>query len=163
MKSTKLIARKVEVLLGDLERIQKRVTERAYAIFRDRGATFGAALDDWLEAERQTVWKPAVEVCQRDDQFVIEAALAGVEPGQLDIQVTPDTLLIKADTGHGHRDPNEIVHVCEFQQGELFRLIKLPSTIDTEAVRAEYRNGLLRITAAIAAQHAGRTVAVEAA
>ena len=163
MKSTKLVARKVEVLLEDLERMQTRVAERAYEIFRDRGARFGAAVDDWLEAERQTVWKPAVEVRQRGKEFVIEAALAGVEPGQLDIQVTPDTLLIRAHTAHAHRDPNAIVHVCEFQQGELFRLITLPSTIDTDAVTAEYRNGLLRITAAIAAQHAGRSVAVKAA
>ena len=163
MKSTKLVARKVEILLGELEGIQTRVTERAYEIFRDRGARFGAALDDWLEAERQTVWTPAVEVRQRDNQFVIEAALAGVEPGQLDIQVTPDTLLIKAATVHRHRDPNAVVHVCEFQQGELFRLIKLPSTIDTDAVTAEYKNGLLRITAAIAAQRAVTRVVVKAA
>jgi HSP20 family protein len=163
MKSTNLVARKVQSLLGDLEGMQKRVTERAYEIFKDRGATFGAAVDDWLEAERQTVWKPAVEVCQRDNQYVIEAALAGVEPGQLDIQVTPDTLLIKADTVHAHGNPKEIVHVCEFQQGELFRLIKLPSKIAPETVKAEYKNGLLRVTAAIAAQKAAKKVTVKAA
>ena len=163
MKSTKLVARKAETLLDDLERMQKRVTERAYEIFRDRGSALGAEIDDWLAAEQQTIWKPAVEVRQRDRQYVIEAALAGVEPGQLDIQVTPDTVLIKGKTKHAHLDPNEIIHVCEFQRGDLFRAITLPSKIDPDAVKTEYNNGLLRITAPLAVQRpAKKKVAVKA-
>jgi HSP20 family protein len=148
-KFTLLKIRKAETLLHDIEQIQKRITERAYDLFRSRGAALGAALNDWLAAERQTIWKPQVEVCQKDNLFVVEAALAGVEPGQLDIQVTHDTLLIKADTPHTHPETKGIVHVCEFQPGPLFRAIRFPAPIDPEAVKAEYRDGLLRVTAAI--------------
>lgn len=162
-KFTLLKTRKAETLLDEIAPIQKRITERAYDLFLSRGAALGAALNDWLAAERQTIWKPPVEVCQKDNQFVIEAALAGVEPRQLDIQVTRDTLLIKADTPHTHPETKGIVHVCEFQPGQLFRAIKLPAPIDVEAVKAEYRNGLLRVTAAIAAEQKVRKVDVQAA
>jgi HSP20 family molecular chaperone IbpA len=162
-KFTLLKTRKAETLLDEIEQIQKRVTERAYELFRNRGAALGAALNDWLAAERQTVWKPQVEVCQKDNQFVIEAALAGVEPRQLDIQVTRDTLLIKADTPHTHPETKGIVHVCEFQSGQLFRAITLPVPIDPAAVKAEYRDGLLRVTAAIAAKPQAKKVDVHVA
>ena len=162
-KFTVLKTRKAETLLHDIEQIQKRITERAYDVFRNRGAALGAALNDWLVAERQTIWKPPVEICQKDNQFVIEAALAGVEPRQLDIQITRDTLLIKADTPHTHPETKGIVHVCEFQAGQLFRAIKFPAPIDPEAVKAEYRDGLLRVTAAIAAVQQAKKVDIQAA
>ena len=162
-KVTLLKTRKAETLLHEIEQIQKRITERAYDLFRNRGAALGAALNDWLAAERQTIRKPQVEVCQKDNRFVIEAALAGVEPRQLDIQVTHDTLLIKADTPHTHPETKGIVHVCEFQAGPLFRAIKFPAAIDPEAVKAEYRDGLLRVTAAIAAEQQTKKVDVHAA
>ena len=149
-----LTTRKGETLLGEIDQMQKRITEQAYELFRSRGAAMGKALNDWLAAERQTVWKPAVEVCEKDDRFVVEAALAGVEPQQLDIQVTRDTLLIKADIRHSHPKAKGIVHVCEFQPGQLFRAITFPSPVDPDAVKAEYRDGLLRVTAATAAPHA---------
>jgi HSP20 family protein len=162
-KFTLLKTRKAETLFDEIEQIQKRVSERAYELFRNRGAALGAALNDWLAAERQTIWKPAVEVCQKDNQFVVEAALAGVEASQLDIQVTRDMLLIKADTPHTHPETKGLVHVCEFQPGQLIRAIKLPAPIDPEAVTAEYRDGLLRVTAAIAAEQHAKKVDVHAA
>ena len=163
MKFTALKTRRTERLVDELERLQSQITERAYEMFRKRGALFGAALDDWLTAEKQTIWKPAIEVCRRDNAFIIEAGVAGVEPRELDIQVTPDTVLIKADTTHAHPDKKGTVHVCEFQPGQLFRLIRLPATIDPDGVKAEYRNGLLRITAAIAVAKQAKAVEVKVA
>ncbi len=163
MKLTVLKTRKTETLFDELERIQQQITERAYEMFKRRGAQVGAALDDWLTAEKETVWKPAVEICQKNNSFVIEVAVAGVEPRELEIQVTPETVLIKADTTHTHPESKGTVRLCEFQLGKLFRLIKLPARIDPDAVKAEYRNGLLRLTAAIAAEKPATRVAVQAA
>jgi hypothetical protein len=52
MKFTALKTRKAEKLIDELDKIQRRITERAYEIFRNRGAALGAALDDWLTAGR---------------------------------------------------------------------------------------------------------------
>lgn len=161
MKFSRLKTRTTETVLDELERIQERISERAHEMFRNRGAMLGAALDDWLAAERKTIWRPAVEVCQEGNAFTVEAALAGVEPKDLDVQVTPETLLIRADVDHEHPKEKGTVHVCEFQRGQLFRVIRLPAPIDQNAVKAEYRNGLLRITAPIAGKKEGRKVEVK--
>jgi HSP20 family protein len=159
----KVRARRVETLVDELETLQKRIAERAFAIFRDRGAQLGAALDDWLSAERQTVWRPAIEVCQRGNQLIIEAAVAGVDPKQLQIEATPETMLIKAEVEHSHPAEKGTVHVCEFEPGHLFRLIQLPVAIDPGAVSAEFNNGLLKILAPVAAAPRSKKVEIRAA
>ena len=159
----KVRAQKVETFVDELEAMQKRVAARAFAIFRDRGAQLGAALDDWLAAERQTVWKPAIEVCQRNGELVIEAAVAGVDPKQVQIEAMADTVLIKADIEHSHPTEKGTVHVCEFEPGHLFRIIQLPAAIDPDAVKAEFRNGLLKIVAPVSAGPQSRKVEIRAA
>ncbi len=161
MKWTALKTYTTQTLIEELERIEKRIAERAHQIFSTRGFRLGTALDDWLAAERDVCWKPAVEVCEKDNTFTIEAAVAGVEPKELDVQVTPDALLIKSDAGHVHSERKGTVHVCEFRGGQLFRLIRLPAPIDPSAVKADYRNGLLRITAPMATKRAAKKVKVK--
>ncbi len=108
------------------------------------------------------MWKPPIEVCQRDDRLVIEAAAAGIEPGQLQIEATPETILLKAEVSHAHPADKGTVHVCEFQPGHLFRLVQLPVKIDPDVVKAEFHNGLVRITATTAKEQRARTVKVQA-
>jgi HSP20 family molecular chaperone IbpA len=42
------------------------------------------------------------------------------------------------------------VHLCEFSHGHLFRSVHFPRRIDPAKATADYRNGMLRITAPIA-------------
>jgi HSP20 family protein len=107
-------------------------------------------LADWFRAERELVWSPAIELRQQDGSFELEASIAGVEPKDLDVQVTPEDVLIKGNVQHRHETKTGTVHVCEFQSGQLFRSIHLPEPIDPDSVKAEYKNGLLRLTARIA-------------
>ena len=105
---------------------------------------------DWLDAERQLVWKPAVELRQKDDQFEVLTATPGVEAKDLDVQVTPEDVLIKADVHHEHTREEGAVQICEFNSGKLFRSIHFPERVDPGSVKVEYRNGMLRLAAAIA-------------
>jgi HSP20 family protein len=151
----------VNSLLDEIEVVQRRIRERALRIFHERGGALGHAVEDWLRAERETVWRPALEVRRTKDAFVVEAAVAGIDPKQFDVRVTPNELLLAADVHHSDRDQDGEVVVCEFVNGPLFRSYKFPEPIDPARVSTEYRNGLLRITAPVA--HAATKVAVQAA
>lgn len=140
---------KRESLLDELEAIRRQITERAFDNFNRRGAAFGSALDDWLAAEREIVWKPPVEVSESGDEFLVEAALAGVDAKQLDVQVTPDEILIRGEATHQHSS-DQTVHICEFGPGKLFREICFPQKVDPDKARADYRDGLLRVWAPVA-------------
>jgi HSP20 family molecular chaperone IbpA len=137
-------------ILDELDQLHADVRRRAYELFRTHEQLWIGALEDWLRAERELVWRPAVELRQRENEFELVAAVAGVEPKDLDIQVTSRDILIKAKGEHQHRPETSAVHLCEFNRGKLFRSIHLPDRIDPDSVKAEYRHGLLRLTARIA-------------
>lgn len=146
----KVKCRTVESVVDDVQRIQRRIATRAQEIFRARGAAIGHALDDWMKAERETIWRPALEVRKTDDAFVVEAAVAGVDPKQFDVRVTPTELVVSAPLHHSDRQQDGEVVLCEFASGPLFRSYPFAQPVDPTRVTAEYRNGLLRITAPLA-------------
>jgi HSP20 family protein len=156
----KIRFRTVDSVLDEIEALQQRVAERALRIFRERGGAVGHAIDDWLKAERETIWRPALEVRRTRDAFVIEAAVAGLDPKQFDVRVTPTELLLSADVRHSDREQEGEVVLCEFVNGPLFRSFRFPEPIDPSRVVAEYRNGLLRVTAPLA--HPATRVEIEA-
>jgi HSP20 family protein len=96
-------------------------------------------------------------------QFEVLAATPAVEAKDLDIQITPDAMLIKADILHKHAPEEGSVEVCEFTEGQLFRSIHFPEKVDPDSATAEYRNGMLRITASIAKPVAQKKVEIAAA
>lgn len=140
----------VDNVLDDLERVHHRIADRAQQIFRERRGAFGDALEDWLNAERHMIWRPALEVVRTNDAFVIEAAVAGVDPKRFDLRVTADELLLTADLRHSDRTQEGEVLLCEFVDGPLLRSYRFPEPIDPAGVSSEYRNGLLRVIAPLA-------------
>jgi HSP20 family protein len=146
----KIRFRTVDSVLDEIEAMQRRIAERAQKIFRERAGASGHAIDDWVTAERETIWRPALEVRRTKDAFVVEAAVAGLDPKQLDVRVTATELLLTGDVHHSDREQEGEVVLCEFVNGPLFRGYAFPERIDPSRVAAEYRNGLLRVTAPLA-------------
>jgi HSP20 family protein len=155
--------RKAESIFNELDQLQTAISRRAYNLFRNRGDLWGGPLADWFSAERQLVWKPAIELRQKNTQFEVLAATPGVEAKDLDIQITPDDMLIKADILHKHAPEEGSVEVCEFTEGQLFRSIHFSEKVDPDSATAEYRNGMLRITASMAKPVAQKKVEIAAA
>jgi HSP20 family protein len=143
--------------------MQDRIMRRAHEIFEENGSMLGRDLENWNQAERELVWRPAFELREKDGQFQLEAALSGVDAKDIDIEVTPEDIILKAETQHEHKEQKGIVHYCEFETGKMFRSIHLPRKIDPDKVKAEFKNGLLRLTAEIAGETRARKVKPEAA
>jgi len=146
----KIRCRTVESVLTEVAGVQRHIAQRAQEIFRARDGAVGHALEDWMKAERETIWRPALEVRRTTDGFVVEAAVAGIDPKQFDVQVTPTELALAAHVRHSDREQEGEVVLCEFANGPLFRSYRFPEPVDPARVSAEYRNGLLRVTAPLA-------------
>ncbi|MEX1129434.1 MAG: Hsp20 family protein [Vicinamibacterales bacterium] len=146
----KVRSRTVDSVLAEVEGVQRHIALRAREIFRARGGAFGHAVEDWITAERETIWRPALEVRRTRDAFVVEAAIAGIDPKQLDVQVTPTELVLGAPVHHSDREQEGEVVVCEFANGPLFRSYTFSDPVDPARVSAQYRNGMLRVTAPLA-------------
>jgi HSP20 family protein len=155
--------RKSKSIFDEVERMQDRIMRRAYDIFTSNGSLFGRDFGDWMQAERELVWKPAIELAEKDNEFRLELAAPGIDPKNIDIEVTPEDILIRAEAHHEHRREEGEVHTCEFAHGTLFRSIHLPKKIDADKVKAEFKNGLLTLSAPVAEEARRKKVTVEAA
>lgn len=141
--------RAVDSVWDELNKMHGAIMRRAYEIFDGRGGAAGRDLDDWLAAEQDLTWKPAVELVGKHGQLTLKAAVAGLDPDQLDVHVSPEDILIQSQRMHQPPTEGETLYQCEFVRGKLFRDVHLPVRIDPEKAKAEYRNGLLQITAPV--------------
>jgi len=150
MAAPNLKIRKVESIADEMENIHGQVAQRAHEIFEKTFEPFHRDLDNWLAAEAELTWKPPVELSEKDDCFVVRIAIPGVNSKDLDVRVTPDDLLINAAVRHEHTEKRGAVLICEFPSGTLFRAVRFPKRINPDEVEAEFKNGMLRLTAQIA-------------
>ncbi|MCM2373681.1 Hsp20/alpha crystallin family protein [Aporhodopirellula aestuarii] len=88
---------------------------------------------------------PAMNVWADNDNLYAEAELPGFVLDDLEIYVTGNQLTIK-----GERRPPEqeggTWHRQERGYGKFSRMIELPGDINSDAVSAEFTNGVLRVT-----------------
>ncbi len=148
--------------LDQLEAMHQRIAHRAYDLFRSRDG-WGDAFGDWLSAEHELVWAPAVELRERDGAFIVRAALPGVEATDIAVDITPQDLVITAATGHTHTEDSGRIHRCEFTAGQVFRSVSFPMPVDVNKAKAECQNGMLKITVPIAPEAKAARVAVTSA
>jgi HSP20 family molecular chaperone IbpA len=139
---------RVESVADEVDAMQRQIAGRAEELHDTRGGP-GQPQDDWLAAERQLIWRPAIEVQQRDGAYIVKAAIAGLEPRQINVRVAPTDVLISAEVHHHHQHTGDTL-VCEFSAGPLFRSYHFAQLVDPARTKAEYKNGLLRIMAPLA-------------
>jgi HSP20 family protein len=161
--ATHVTLRKVDSVIRDLEEMRGRIMDRAYEIFCERGRALGNDLEDWLKAESETCWSPPIEVREKDGEYVVEAAIPGVDAKELDLEITSDDLLIRADISHHHREKVGSVETCEFRRGPLFRSIHFHRHVDPTKATASLKNGMLKIHLGLAKDEHPKKIEVEAA
>lgn len=154
---------KKESVWDELLEMEERIMQRAFDIFLDNGSVFGKDLDNWLAAERELVWKPAIELTEKENQLEIRVAVAGIDPKDINVEVTAEDLLVRGETKTEKKEQKGEVHTSEFQAGSLFRSIRFPKKVDPNKVKAEIKNGLLTVVAPIAEEAKSRKVNVQAA
>ena len=86
-----------------------------------------------------------VDVYQTPTNIIIESAIAGVDPENIDISVSPDAVVIK-----GKRHKDEIVMEKDYLYQECFwgrfsRSIILPQEVDSDKAHASIKNGVIKI------------------
>ena len=154
---------KKETIWDEIQKMEDRIMNRAYDIFRGDGSTIGKDLENWFKAERELVWKPAIELKEKDNQFQLQVVVAGIDPKDIQVEVTSDSLLVRGERKTEKKEEKGEVHKSEFQSGSLFRSIQFPKKIDTDKVKAEIKSGLLTVTAPIAEETKARKVNIQAA
>lgn len=92
-------------------------------------------------------WAPPVDIFENDHQeIVLRAELPGVSKEDIDIRVENNTLTLRGERKRASEIRNEQYHRVERAYGAFSRSFSLPSRINTERVKADFKDGLLTIT-----------------
>jgi len=105
---------------------------------------------------------PLVNIHDDGDAFRIEALAPGLDPTKLDVSVIRNTITITGEKPGPGSVAAERIHRSERAAGRFVRSIELPTDVDPSRVTAEYRNGLLLLTAPRAESARPRRIAVQA-
>jgi HSP20 family protein len=88
----------------------------------------------------------ALDIQSTETSIVVEAALPGVRPEDVEISVLGDTLRIDASTrDEQSRDDDEYTY-REIRRGSFSRTVALPGGLNTDGATATFENGMLRLT-----------------
>jgi HSP20 family protein len=86
-----------------------------------------------------------VDVYETDADFVVLAAIAGIQIKDLDISLEKDMMVIKGDRGDPHNHPDKKYFYQECYWGPFSRKIILPENIDIDKADAQIDKGILTI------------------
>ena len=91
-------------------------------------------------------WALALDVAENEDNFVVKASLAGIDPDDLDITLTDNVLTIKGEIKEEKEKEEGVYHLRERRYGMFQRSIALPVPVNAEKIDAVYKDGVLTLT-----------------
>ena len=89
---------------------------------------------------------PAIDVYQDQDNVVVEAPLAGIDPEKVDIAIENDVLTIKGENEKKSEVEDKNYYRKEVRWGSFYRAVQLPTRVEGDKADASYDKGILKIT-----------------
>lgn len=110
---------------------------------------------------------PALNVGSTDSAFEVYAFAPGLDPATIDVNLDRGVLTIDGERKAGlppqaeaASDSKRTVHLQERFTGRFRRVVSLPDDIDPNAVTADYKDGVLRVSVQRRAAAQPRRIAV---
>ena len=111
---------------------------------------FGRVFNELFERAGQesnlTTWAPAVDIFENEHELVVKADLPDVDPKALDIRVENNLLTIRGDRKFEKKSNEGNYLRVERAYGSFARSFSLANTVNSEAIKADYQNGVLTLS-----------------
>jgi HSP20 family protein len=93
-----------------------------------------------------TPWAPAVDIYETENELVVKADLPDVNPQNLDIRVENNILTIRGERKFESKVNEDNYLRIERAYGSFSRSFSLANSVKTEAIKADYQNGVLTLS-----------------
>ena len=98
------------------------------------------------QEQNLTTWAPAVDIFEGQHELVVKADLPDIKPEELDIRVENNILTIRGERKFEKKVDEKNYLRVERAYGAFSRSFSLANTVNAEAIKAEYKNGVLGLT-----------------
>jgi len=105
---------------------------------------------------------PAVDVVETENEVVLWADIPGLEKKDLDLSVAANILTLKGEKklpAKGTKDKDR-VYRDETWTGSFHRSLSLPGSVDPDQIKAEFKDGVLRVSIPKKPEHKPRQIPV---
>jgi HSP20 family protein len=106
---------------------------------------FNEAFDRSSDEANLTTWAPAVDIYETEQELIVKADLPDVKPEDLDIRVENNILTIRGERKFEKKVNEDNYLRVERAYGSFSRSFSLASTVNTEAIKADYKDGVLSL------------------
>ena len=113
--------------------------------------------DDFLGRRLRSFWPerwwptpmeittPVVDLYEEKDDIVVKAELPGMEKDNIEVNLSDNRLTIKGEKKKEEEVKKEGYYRSERSYGSFIRTLELPSEVQTDKVKAAFKNGVLEI------------------
>ncbi|MCS7280780.1 MAG: Hsp20/alpha crystallin family protein [Desulfobacterota bacterium] len=119
----------------ELERIRKEMDE-LWESFFERKPVRRTGISEWM---------PSIDFSETKNNYVVKAELPGIDPKNIDISLTENVLTVKGEKKQEKEEETENYHFVERSYGSFVRSIELPGEVQTDKIKATYKDGVLKI------------------
>jgi HSP20 family protein len=105
-------------------------------------------------------WNPAVDIYEEQDHIVIKAELPGVPKEGITVDVKGRVLTLKGERSADNEVKEEKFYRREREYGRFERAFTLPGEVNADSVKAEYNDGVLKISVPKPESHKPKQITV---
>jgi len=90
-------------------------------------------------------WNPSVDIYDKDELIVLKAELPGVDKDHIEVDVKDRVLTLKGERSLDNEVREDSYYRRERSFGKFERSFTLPVNVNIEDIKAEFKNGLLKV------------------
>lgn len=125
----------------------RRPMRNLFNLHNEMGRIFGdlfASREDETDMEDAS-WMPTVDISETEAYFEIRAELPGISEDDVNVSLTDNVLTVKGEKQHEEETDGKNYHRMERRYGRFQRSFTLPRHIEADAIKAEFKNGVLSL------------------
>ncbi|MFQ5666846.1 MAG: Hsp20/alpha crystallin family protein [Candidatus Binatia bacterium] len=101
--------------------------------------------EEWLP----TGWTPTmppIESYVRDGELIVRADLPGIDPKKVELAIEGNRLVLRGERQESEEHRGKEYRYREVSYGRFERTVALPEGVDSDSIKATYRDGVLEVT-----------------
>lgn len=87
-----------------------------------------------------------IDITERENVLLVRAAVPGIAPEELEIQVENNVLTIRGETKVDNAQENDRIYRREISYGSFSRSLRLPENLNLNEVTADFKNGMVTVS-----------------
>ncbi|MBN2029721.1 Hsp20/alpha crystallin family protein [bacterium] len=97
------------------------------------------------QGNSDSVWSPSVDVVESEKNYEVVAEVPGLKKDDIRISIEDGYLTLSGERKKEEESKDKNYHRIERSYGKFERSFRLPKEVDTESIKAQYKNGVLKV------------------